>query len=198
MAVNGKSVALKVTGRSPRALGGLRAEEQNDPSAKCQVLESLRCPLIRAPRIRCAQRSGESGAHCIESHPWRRMPAPAQTTRCCASLFDDPNRLWCWLARKDSNLRSPDQESVARNQPREPPFERAAGLCRPPNRGESGCPSRNESDAHSDTERVCSPIWASRFYPDPLGTSFWGTSYRHDRSTCTTTLPRRRPVRPYS
>jgi hypothetical protein len=43
-----------------------------------------------------------------------------------------------WLARKDSNLRSPDPESGTRNQPREPRFERAAGPSRPTNRGESG------------------------------------------------------------
>ncbi len=29
------------------------------------------------------------------------------------SLFDELNRLWCWLARKDSNLQSPDPESGA-------------------------------------------------------------------------------------
>jgi MFS family permease len=31
---------------------------------------------------------------------------------------------WCWLARKDSNLRSPDPESNARIRPREPSRER--------------------------------------------------------------------------
>jgi hypothetical protein len=39
-------------------------------------------------------------AHGIESPPWRRMPAPTQTTRCCASLFDELNIMWCgWRGR---------------------------------------------------------------------------------------------------
>ena len=36
------------------------------------------------------------------------------------------------------DLESPDPKSVARIRPREPRFERAASLSRPPNRGESG------------------------------------------------------------
>ena len=66
-----------------------------------------------------------------------------------------------WLARKDSHLRSPDPESVYRNQAREPPFERAAGLCRPPNRGESGAHPEMSQMPIPKTERVCCPIWAS-------------------------------------
>ena len=65
-------------------------------------------------------------------------PAPARP------VGAPPNRSivkGCWLARKDSNLRSPDPESVPRNQPCEPPFERGVGRRRPPNRGESGAHS---------------------------------------------------------
>jgi hypothetical protein len=62
-----------------------------------------------------------------------------------------------WLARKGSNLRSSDPVSVYRNQAREPPFERAAGLSRPPNRGELGAHPENESDTHSENGKSLLP-----------------------------------------
>ena len=75
-----------------------------------------------------------------------------------------PQHLVVWLARKDSNLRSPDPESVARIRPREPRFERAAGLSRPPNRGESDAHPEMSQMPIPKSERVCCPIWASRVY----------------------------------
>jgi hypothetical protein len=72
-----------------------------------------------------------------------------------------PQHLVVWLARKDSNLRSPDPESVSRNQSREPHFERAADRRRPPNRGESGTHSEVSQMPCPKSERVCCPIWAS-------------------------------------
>jgi hypothetical protein len=92
------------------ALCGLRPENRSTPRRSVRCSKVSGADWFGRPESG-AQRSGESGAHCIESPPWRRMPAPAQTTRCCASPFDGHNRLWCWLARKDSNLRSPDPES---------------------------------------------------------------------------------------
>jgi hypothetical protein len=106
------------------------------------------------------------------------MPAPAQTTRSCASLFDELNRLWCWLARKDSNLRSPDPESVYRNQAREPPFERVAGLSRPPNRGESGANPEMSLRPIPKTERVCCPIWTIAILPRGAGSLNSGPDLR--------------------
>jgi hypothetical protein len=70
-----------------------------------------------------------------------------------------------WLARKDSNVRSPDPESGARIRPRKPPFEREAGLRRPPNRGESGAHPEMSQMSIPKTERVCCPIWATPILP---------------------------------
>ena len=100
------------------------------------------------------------------SHLRASLEMPSVTLRTTSSGGLNPvrpHRLWCWLARKDSNLRSPDPESVARNQPREPPFERAAGLSRPPNRGESDAHSEMSQMPIPKTERVCCPIWARQF-----------------------------------
>ena len=99
------------------------------------------------------------------SHLRASLEMPSVTLRTTSS--GGPNRsgptmLWCWLARKDSNLRSPDPESVARIRPREPPFERAAGFRRPPNRGESGAHSEMSQTLIPQTERVCCPIWATQ------------------------------------
>jgi len=76
--------------------------------------------------------------------------------------------LLCWLARKDSNLRSPDPESVNQNQAREPRLERAADRRRPPNRGAH--PEMSQM-LIPKTERVCCPVWATPILPRACSTS---------------------------
>ena len=83
------------------------------------------------------------------------MLCPHETTRCGVGSLLNRYPWGSWLARKDSNLRSPDPESVARNQPREPPFERAADRRRPSNRGESGAHPEMSQMPSPKTERVC-------------------------------------------
>ena len=60
-----------------------------------------------------AQRSVESGAQTIVRPPGRPMSGPRQATRCSGSTLRDHRILCNWLARKDSNLQSPDPESGA-------------------------------------------------------------------------------------
>jgi hypothetical protein len=48
------------------------------------------------------------------------------------------------------------QSLVLRDQPREPSFERAVSVCRPPNRGEDAHPEL-ESDAHSENGKSLLP-----------------------------------------
>jgi hypothetical protein len=79
---------------------------------------SVRCPSESDAHARRrsksgAQRSVESGAHCIRMPPCQRRPASTQTTRCRGWSSDRGPYFVCWLARKDSNLRSPDPESGA-------------------------------------------------------------------------------------
>ena len=110
-----------VLGEAPSAAFALRNRSTARPSVRCSK-ESVAHVRVRPESG--AQRSGESGAHCIESPPWRLMPAPVQTTRCCVSRVEKPQHVVGWLARQDSNLESPDPESVGRIRPREPRSER--------------------------------------------------------------------------
>ena len=61
----------------------------------------------------------------------------------------------------DGGGASPDPESGTRNQPREPRLEHAAGLCPPPNRGESGAHPEESQMPIPKTEGVCCPNWAT-------------------------------------
>jgi hypothetical protein len=60
------------------------------------------------------------------------------------------------------------QSLFARNQPREPRSERAAGLRRPPNRGESDAHPEMSQMPIPKTERVCCPIWATLILPPSI------------------------------
>jgi hypothetical protein len=84
--------------------------------------------LARATQPRASRRSETLSAHDVRTRQRRarRVPAPTQTTRCWASPFDELNRSWCWLARKDSNLRSPDPEDSRRYRCWSMRFERGA------------------------------------------------------------------------
>jgi hypothetical protein len=70
----------------------------------------------------------------------------------------DPNRLWCWLARKDSNLRSPDPESGAlplshapvlraRTRPIRGPFAHCFRMSQVPIRKRIRCPSEQPDES---------------------------------------------------
>jgi hypothetical protein len=112
-AVKDHPVPLEGLGRG--AFGGLRGEEQIDGPAECQVPARIRCPSIRGRRIRCPK-IGESGAQtmfvasCDEPRVGVQAryagPSLVPTTTSCGSARS-------WLARKDSNLQSPDPESGA-------------------------------------------------------------------------------------
>jgi hypothetical protein len=84
--------------------------------------------LARATQPRVSRRSETLSAHDVRTRQRRarRVPAPTQTTRCWPSPFDELNRSWCWLARKDSNLRSPDPEDSRRYRCWSVRFERGA------------------------------------------------------------------------
>jgi hypothetical protein len=62
------------------------------PEIRCPKISGVRCPLRRIASLATDART-RSNHH-----------------RLCSPV-DELNRLWCWLARKDSNLRSPDPES---------------------------------------------------------------------------------------
>jgi hypothetical protein len=91
----------------------------------------------------------------------RDLPRPAARHREMVGLIGRS-----WLARQDSNLEPPDPESIARIRPHQPRIERAAGLSRPPNRGESDAHPEMSQMPFPKTERVCCPIWARQFYRD--------------------------------
>ena len=148
-----------------------RARQPERPAerpAESQVPARIRCPSIRASRIRCPKISRiRCPLHVVRL--LRRTAGRRSTTTCSFSWVRTTTSCGSarsWLARKDSNLRSPDPESVARIRPREPRFERAAGLSRPPNRGESDAHPEMSQMPIPKTERVCCPIWARQFYLD--------------------------------
>jgi hypothetical protein len=100
-----------------------------------------RPPKVAAPRSRAARMTSVSESSRLTvsvCHPLPRLgrpsagsaappqgaaPAPAQTTRCRGRSSDRGPYLVCWLARKDSNLRSPDPESGDMNRGCQPIFE---------------------------------------------------------------------------
>ncbi len=116
-----------------------------------------------------------------KSHANRRLGPKSQANYAQLSLLgatadraQNRNILWSsrwsdldvvvWLARKDSNLQSPDPDSVARIRPREPRFEREAGRPCLLNPGESEAHSGESQRPIPKTERVSCPIWATQYY----------------------------------
>ena len=114
--------AVPLEGLGRGALGGLRREEQIDRPAECQVPARIRCPSIRGRRIRCPKIRGVRCPNHVR-RLLRRTAGRRSTTTCSSSLV--PTTTSCgsarsWLARKDSNLRSPDPESDDPNRARGP------------------------------------------------------------------------------
>jgi hypothetical protein len=109
-----------VRGDAPSAAFAARNSSTARPSVSCPRESDAHrsgCPESGA------QRSVESGAQTISSAPCRRGVGAGQATRCWALLFGVGRILCNWLARKDSNLQSPDPESDDVNQVCQPIFE---------------------------------------------------------------------------
>lgn len=130
------------------------------------------CALLGRPARQFA-RLIRSKASPVPPHPIKGAVGPerarwdrstARQTPTIGRAKPGSGRGW-WTVWKDTYARYPYSESVDRNQGREPRFERATGFWRPPNRGESGAHPEMSQMPIPKTERVCCPIWASRFYP---------------------------------
>ena len=142
---------VATTSSSRRRRGGSRITPADQVHARSRRIRCTRWCGIRVTKPRSVPPSGgpvtlDRVARALGVVVWNAQPTTGSRG---------------WLARKDSNLRSPDPESVYRNQAREPPFERAAGLSRPPNRGESGAQPEMNQMLIPKTERVCCPNWAT-------------------------------------